>query len=154
MEKLSLKSIREHLGLTQAEFATMLGYSVRAIQSCEQGWRRPSPALEKMALLLYMAYEQGAAFGERNCWEVLQCSPLVRETCVAYQTRQGHLCWFLTGNMACALTPVENWDAKKAICVECTFFQRLLAPPGSEPPPCPEGQDSLPTTPEGSASDD
>lgn len=133
MENLDLKSIRESLGLTQAEFATMLGYSVRAIQSCEQGWRKPSPALEKMALLMYVAHQQGDAFEGQYCWEAVQCSPLVREGCVAYTTRQGHLCWFLTGNVACARTRLRSWDEKKAICLECPFFQQMLAgPPAPE----------------------
>ncbi len=133
MENLDLKSVRESLGLTQDQFAAMLGYSIRAIQSCEQGWRKPSPALEKMALLLYMAHQQGGALGEHACWEALQCSPQVRETCVAYMSRQGHLCWFLTGNMACARTRLHSWEEKKAICAACPFFQRML-----ESPPSPE----------------
>lgn len=133
MPDLDLRTIRERLGLTQTEFAAMLGFSVRAIQSCEQGWRQPSPALERMALLLYMARQQGAEFGRLPCWEVMCCPAEIRETCVAYQTGQGHLCWFLTGNVACARREqLRGWGEKKEMCFGCPFFRFMLTPP-SEP---------------------
>ena len=52
---IDLKAIRQELGLSQAQFARLLGFSVRAIQSCEQGWRKPGASLERSALLLLMA---------------------------------------------------------------------------------------------------
>jgi len=123
---LDIRSIRERLGLTQSELAMLLGFSVRAIQSCEQGWRNPSPALEKMALLLLIAREHGAGFGQLACWDAIHCPPANRERCVAYSTRQGHLCWFLTGNLNCAQKPLGGWEDKKRICLRCPFFQELL----------------------------
>ena len=133
MPTLDLRSIREKLGLTQAEFAAMLGFSARAVQSCEQGWRRPSPALERSALLLYIARQQGERFGERTCWEATNCPPEAQAACVAFATRQGHLCWFLTGNMSCVATSQNTWEEKQAVCEQCAFFRRLLEEP--EPPP-------------------
>jgi DNA-binding XRE family transcriptional regulator len=132
MPDLDLRSIREHLGLTQSAFATLVGFSVRAIQSCEQGWRHPSPALEKMAILLYIARQQGKKLGELACWDLMNCSPAHRDECVAYTTRQGHLCWFLTGNLSCAQQPLENWEEKKQICFRCGFFRNLLRAPSPE----------------------
>jgi hypothetical protein len=103
------------------------------VQSCEQGWRRPGPLLEKMALLLYIAKLQGSHLGKERCWEVLHCAPEIRETCVAYRTRQGHLCWFLTGTPGYGQR-MADWEQKRARCIECSFFQRLLTPPCEEPP--------------------
>ena len=120
-----IRSIREHLGLTQAEFATLVGFSVRTIQSCEQGWRHPSPSLEKMVLLLYIARQQGNSFGRLACWETIKCPEAHRDQCIAYQTGQGHLCWFLTGNLSCAQKPLKDWAAKKRACSHCAFFHRL-----------------------------
>ena len=144
MTGLDIRSIREHLGLTQSEFATLLGFSARAIQSCEQGWRKPSSALERMALLLYIVRQQGPAFGELPCWEIVKCDPVNRERCLAYRTRQGHLCWFLTGNMSCALKPLRTWEEKKQWCSRCSFFKRMLVAAAA----CPRGDNSAGNEPE------
>ena len=125
MADLDLKTIRERLGLTQAEFAAMLGFSIRAIQSCEQGWRQPSPALEKTALLLYIARQQGAAFGSQACWEAQGCSEEARAACVAYKSSQGHLCWFLHGTL-CGATSDGDWEHKRSVCIKCKLFLMLL----------------------------
>ena len=89
-------------------------------------WRKPSPALEKMALLLCMGRRHGENFGKLVCWSVTNCPPAGRERCVAYQTRQGHLCWFLTGNLNCAQKPLGSWAEKKQVCSRCLFFRKLL----------------------------
>jgi DNA-binding XRE family transcriptional regulator len=137
MAALDLRTIREELGLTQSAFATLLGYSIRTVQSCEQGWRHPSPALEKTALMLYFAREQGQNFGKLACWDVIKCPPQNRDECIAFRTGQGHLCWFLTGNLSCAQKPLHDWGEKKRICFRCSFFRTLLgqgaAPPVEEP---------------------
>jgi DNA-binding XRE family transcriptional regulator len=138
MPDLDLRTIREELGLSQTAFATLLGYSVRTVQSCEQGWRHPSPALEKTAIMLFIARRQGRNFGKLACWDVIKCPPEHRENCVASLTGQGHLCWFLTGNLSCAQEPLQDWEEKKHACFRCTFFRTLLgrvpAPPAVETP--------------------
>ena len=140
MSHLDIRAIRERLGLTQSDLAALLGFSVRAIQSCEQGWRNPSPSLERMALLLLIARRQGEEFGRLACWDTIACPAASRERCIASSTRQGHLCWFLTGNLSCVQKPLENWEAKKALCLACPFFQKLLGGPiPTLPPPLPEG---------------
>ena len=133
MEPGDIRAIREKLGLSQAELATLVGFSIRAIQSCEQGWRQPSPALEKMVLLMYMAETQGAGFGSERCWEVQPCPLVTREACIAYRTRQGHLCWFLTGTL-CRGQRMADWRQKRARCTACAFFQRLMSPPPDRDP--------------------
>jgi putative transcriptional regulator len=44
----SVASIRQKLGLTQAEFATLVGVSVRTVQEWEQGRRAPTGAARKL----------------------------------------------------------------------------------------------------------
>ena len=136
MDHVNIRAIREKLGLSQAELAALVGFSVRAIQSCEQGWRQPSPALEKMVLLLYAAELHGPDFGRDRCWEVMNCAPETRDACIAYRSRQGHLCWFLTGTL-CHGQRMGDWQHKRAVCSECPFYHRLLAPPGEPPAPAP-----------------
>ncbi len=120
-------AVREELGLTQSELADLLGVSPRTIQSCEQEWRKPSAALEKALLLHLMIVRRGATFGEEACWDCVKCSPQARQQCPVYTPRLGHLCWMLTGNMCCSRAGrVEDWEAKKAVCAECPFFEKLM----------------------------
>ncbi len=127
MEPVNIRALRESLGLSQAQLASLAGFSVRAIQSCEQGWRKPSAALEKTVLLLYLAERWGAQFGEKRCWETGTCPPERREKCIAYLSRQGHLCWFLTGTF-CQGQRLTNWREKREACAECGFFRELMQP--------------------------
>jgi DNA-binding XRE family transcriptional regulator len=122
-----VRAIREELGVNQADLADMLGVSARTVQSCEQGWRRPSPALERSLLLLLIASRQGADFGRVRCWEINGCDAAAQERCVAHRTRQGHLCWFLSGNL-CTGKPMHSWEEKKRVCGECRVMNCLLAP--------------------------
>ena len=122
---LDVKTVREELGVSQAELAVLLGVSPRTVQSCEQGWRKPSSALERSILLLLMAWRQGDRFGSEVCWETIDCSQDLRQRCFVYRSRQGHLCWFLSGN-ACRGLRLRNWQDKKKMCGECAFFWRLL----------------------------
>jgi DNA-binding XRE family transcriptional regulator len=144
MEAVDIKAIREKLGLSQGDLAALVGFSVRAIQSCEQGWRKPSPALEKMLLLLYVAELQGSSFGTERCWEMMGCAPETRDTCVAYRSRQGHLCWFLTGTL-CRGQRMGDWLKKRATCADCAYFRRLMTPsPETMLEPGPEKPDPRP----------
>ena len=86
---ISVKAIRSEMGLSQSELASMVGIGIRAIQSYEQDWRRPSEMVERMLLLLLIAHRNGAGMSRARCWEKKECSPAVRERCIAYVTRQG-----------------------------------------------------------------
>lgn len=122
---IDLKAVRRKIGLSQSEFADLIGGSLRTVQSCEQGWRNPSPAVEKAALLLLMAYRHGAEFSAHTCWDSVQCSEGEREGCLVYKTRQGHLCWLLSGHI-CKGIRLHSWEDKKKLCAECDFFRELV----------------------------
>lgn len=47
----SVSSVREKTGLSQAEFARLLGVSVRTLQEWEQGRRAPSGAARTLLLI-------------------------------------------------------------------------------------------------------
>jgi DNA-binding XRE family transcriptional regulator len=125
----NVAEIRHGLGLSQAQLADLMGVSARAVQSWEQGWRHPSPALERSLLLLLMAVRQAESFGSRRCWDTVGCPAEEREKCLAYRSRQGHLCWFLTGNI-CQGERLRTWSDKKAKCNSCSFFKALLTASG------------------------
>ncbi len=50
--ELNVKAIRQKAGLTQTQFSTMIGISVRTLQNWEQGHRKPDgPALVLLQVL-------------------------------------------------------------------------------------------------------
>ena len=127
---IDLKAIRRELGLSQAQFARLVGFSIRAIQSCEQGWRKPGASLERSALLLLMASRNEAGLSNLRCWEVMDCPPERRQECITYRSRQGHLCWFLNGTL-CTNEKLQDWETKRPVCLNCTLFQMLMTAPHS-----------------------
>ena len=127
---LDLKAVRRRMGMSQSEFADLMGVSLRTVQSCEQGWRNPSSSVEKAAILLLMAKRNGVDFSTHICWESVRCSKGEREACLVFKTRQGHLCWLLSGHI-CKGMRLHSWEDKKKLCSECDFFEELL--PGGLP---------------------
>jgi DNA-binding XRE family transcriptional regulator len=123
--QIDMRAIRDCLGLSQSEFAALLGFSTRAVQSCEQGWRRPSAALEKAALLLLLSHLHGPRFASQKCWQRQKCTAEQRGSCMAYRARQGHLCWFLTGTV-CGGKRLNDWEEKRDLCFRCGFFREML----------------------------
>ena len=122
---INIKAIRQELGITQAELAQLVGFSLRAIQSCEQGWRHPGPALEKLVLLLLMAHRNGGNTPSFRCWEVKECDLEHCQQCITFRTGQGHLCWFLSGTL-CGDEADNEWERKRPTCIKCKLFRMLL----------------------------
>ena len=52
MEKKEFSEIRHHLGKTQLQMAQLVGVSLKAIQSFEQGWRNIPVHTERQVLFL------------------------------------------------------------------------------------------------------
>jgi len=117
--------IRAELGLTQREFAQLLGVSIRAVHSYEQRWRTPSPSVQRMLLLLQITHRRGASLRKLVCWKEKKCALDCRKQCIAYRSRQGHLCWFLTGTF-CSGKPAKTWAEKWRQCSRCSFMKKLL----------------------------
>lgn len=122
---LDIRRVRDELSLSQAQLADLVGVSIRTVQSCEQGWRRPGVALEKSLLLLLMAFRNGTEFGAHVCWQTAEREPGVCERCIVRWCSQAHLCWLFSGNM-CQGKRLRSWAEKKAVCGECRFLHQLL----------------------------
>lgn len=127
---INLKAIREELGLSQAQLAALAGFSKRAIQSCEQGWRHAGTRLEKTVLLLLMSHRNPEGIHAEPCWEVMDCPSERCDRCITYRSRQGHLCWYLSGTLCSTGGP--EWDSKRAVCIHCRIFRRLMREPDEE----------------------
>ena len=52
MEKKVFPRVRRHMGKTQKQMAELLGTSLKAVQSFEQGWRKLTVYIERQMLFL------------------------------------------------------------------------------------------------------
>ncbi len=123
-ELCDLLKVRESLGKSQSEFADLLGVSVRAVQSYEQGWRATPPLVQKMAiLLLFLKFQQTNK--AQPCYKIKGCSAEKRQKCTADQMCDGQMCWIVTGNSHDG-KKLKNWDAKAAKCRKCEILKQWM----------------------------
>ncbi len=126
MDKKEFQFIRRNFRRTQKEMAELLGTSVKAVQSFEQGWRKIPGHVERQALFLYvMKNRKKSPAGA--CWEIRKCSSVLRQTCPAYEFHSGHLCWFVNGTL-CRGKAQTTWANKMKICRNCEVFGAATGP--------------------------
>ena len=122
MESTEFKELRAKLGKTQAQMAQLLGVSLKAVHSYEQGWRNIPVHVERQLLFL-LAQKNNT--GRQVCWDIRQCSEEVRQSCPAWEFNAGHLCWFINGTI-CNNDVKKNWDEKIAVCRKCPVFKAQM----------------------------
>jgi DNA-binding XRE family transcriptional regulator len=121
MTKEELFNIRHYLGKSQNEMARLLGSSLKAIQSFEQGWRSVPMHIERQALfLLHMRRSPDKRY--RPCWEIEECPNETRQKCPAWEFQAGHICWFINGTI-CHGDTQASWKQKMEMCRQCKVFQ-------------------------------
>ena len=123
MDGTEVAQIRRSLGKTQAEMASLLGVSPKAVQSFEQGWRSV-PVHVARQLLFLLQLGRRAATDSEPCWDERNCPPEIRDKCPAWELRAGHLCWFVTGTL-CDGMPQDSWQDKIGLCEKCPVFLPL-----------------------------
>lgn len=119
----TVKHIRRTLGRTQAELASALGVSEKAVQSYEQGWRNV-PVRVLIQLLVLVALYRKQALEDIPCWELRKCTLEQREECPSFTVGRGQFCWFI-GNKKCRPEPPDALDPALP-CMECPVVQRIL----------------------------
>jgi DNA-binding XRE family transcriptional regulator len=124
MNKKQLSLIRRYFGKTQKQMAQLLGLSIKAIQSFEQGWRSVPVHIERQLLLL-LSLKKSRAKSNRPCWLVKNCSMETRKACPAWEFNAGHLCWCINGTI-CQGSPQRSWAKKIQICRKCEVFRSML----------------------------
>ncbi len=112
--------LRQKLGKTQKQMAELLGISVKAIQSFEQGWRKVPVYIERQVLFL-MAAKVHSPRNSRPCWDIRRCSVENRMSCPAWEFQIGNLCWFINGTI-CQGKSRGRWSQKIAFCKKCKVF--------------------------------
>ena len=123
-ELCDLLKIREALGKSQSEFAEVLGVSLRAIQSYEQGWRATPPLVQKMAVLLMLLQNQKTN-KVQPCWKVKGCASQDVAHCRGAQVGGGCFCWMVSGNIHDG-KKLKSWEAKAAKCRKCDVLKQWM----------------------------
>jgi DNA-binding XRE family transcriptional regulator len=123
--------IRQKFSKTQKQMAELLGVSLKAVQSFEQGWRS-IPAYVERQILFLLAMKMGTRKRGFRCWEVRRCSRQMRETCPAWEFKSGHLCWFINGTI-CQGKSRGSWAQKMVLCKNCVVFTSFLKDLGLGP---------------------
>jgi len=122
MDKAEFINIRKKLNKTQKELSILLGVSLKAIQSYEQGWR-VIPAHAERQILFFAALKNRK--GRKNCWGIKNCPAEQKVNCPAWQFKVGKLCWFINGTI-CHGKSHKNWKEKIKFCRQCDVFKSQM----------------------------
>jgi len=104
--------------------AQLLGVSLKAIHSYEQGWRTIPPAVERQ--MYFLLFKKGSGSNStKPCWRVKKCTPEQKKQCPAWEFKSGELCWFINGTI-CDGNVHKNWSDKMKVCRSCEVFAKVL----------------------------
>ena len=125
MQDKEFSRFRKKLKKTQKEMAQLLGVSIKAIHSYEQGWRTIPVHVERQLYFLLTRKLCGKN-GVKPCWIVRSCHQAQRKQCPAWEFSSGDLCWFINGTI-CDGTVHNSWTEKMKLCRTCDVFKTILA---------------------------
>lgn len=123
MKREEFARYRAKLGKTQKALASLLGVSLKAVQSYEQGWRSIPAHVERQLYFLLVNQRKSAAAKRKDCWNLKKCDR--KKECPAWEFQAGHLCWFLSGTL-CECAANKSWKEKISICRECDVLKSIL----------------------------
>jgi len=123
MDKKEFSYFRKKLNKTQKHMARLLGVSLKAVHSYEQGWRAIPPHIERQLFFLASRIKS-VRKGRKPCWIMKKCPPERKNRCPAWEFRAGKLCWCITGTV-CEGKIQQNWEEKIKICRSCEVLTSL-----------------------------
>ena len=124
MQPQEFKTLRKKLKKTQKQMSQLLGVSLKAIHSYEQGWRAIPGHVERQLFYLLDRKSRGKK-GQTPCWNILNCPEEKRQQCPAWEFSSGDLCWFINGTI-CHGTIFKTWKEKFALCRTCDVFNQMV----------------------------
>jgi DNA-binding XRE family transcriptional regulator len=130
MNSIEFAQFRKRLNKTQKELSQLLGISLKAIHSYEQGWRKIPPHVERQMFFLAKSIQDGHQQG-KDCWTIKKCPSQVKKNCPAWEFQSGNLCWFICGTR-CASEIQGNWEEKMKICRSCEVLKPILQSVGEK----------------------
>ena len=119
------KDIRARLNKTQKELAHLLGVSIKAIHSYEQGWRKIPHHVERQLLFLLSRVIQDHDKPLDKCWDIRKCPDEKLKKCPAWEFKAGDLCWFINGTK-CSGKAHNSWEDKMEECKTCKVFKHFF----------------------------
>lgn len=124
MKREEFVRFRKKMKRTQVQMAHLLGLSIKAVHSYEQGWRGIPSHVERQ--LLYLASRLGGGvYGQTPCWVVKKCPEERRRNCPAWEFNAGEACWFIGGTHCCG-TAHKSWKEKMKVCRQCDMLKPVL----------------------------
>ena len=124
MKEKEFAQIRKVLDKTQKKLAEILGTSIKAIHSYEQGWRAIPLHVERQ-LYFILSQKEKSFEARKPCWTIKKCPTERREQCPAWEFKAGKLCWFINGTI-CECVNQNNWQDKMKVCKKCSVFDSTL----------------------------
>ena len=124
MDSDNFKEVRSRLAKTQKELAQLLGVSIKAIHSYEQGWRKIPHHVERQLLFLVSRIINDDQ-PNKKCWEIQKCPANKLAKCPAWEFKSGDLCWFINGTK-CSGEAHSSWANKMEECRECPVFMNFF----------------------------
>ena len=124
MDKEEFLHFRKMLNKTQKQMAQLLGTSIKAIHSYEQGWRS-IPAHAERQIYFLASRNRKNEKQLKSCWTIKNCPSDRKEKCPAWEFNAGNLCWFINGTICEGITH-GNWKEKMIICKSCECWNSLV----------------------------
>ena len=124
MDNKEFARLRKKLGKTQKQMAQLLGVSIKAVHSYEQGWRS-IPAHAERQMLFLISNKRGDSQVNKPCWVTKKCPPKKKKECPAWEFKSGKLCWFINGTI-CDGIVYKDWKEKMKSCRSCEVFANVL----------------------------
>ena len=124
MESKEFKELRLKLEKTQNELALLLGTSLKAIRSYEQGWRNIPTHAERQIYLL-TSRKNAIKNKQKPCWTIRNCPSDLKKQCPAWEFKAGNLCWFINGTI-CDGEIHRSWSDKMKVCRNCDVFTDIF----------------------------
>ena len=124
MDTEKLLQARKKLGKTQKQLAELLGTSLKAVHSYEQGWRTVPGHVERQIYFLVSRVRESHQ-GRKSCWTIKRCPADRKIQCPAWEFQAGTLCWFINGTI-CEGIGHKNWNEKMKICRGCEVLSSIL----------------------------
>ena len=124
MDSKEFKKLRKRLNKLQKQMAQLLGVSIKAVHSYEQGWRNIPTYVERQMFFLLSRVEENQK-GRKPCWIIKKCPPETKKQCPAWEFRTGDICWIINGTMCCS-GACKEWKEKIDCCRSCEVLAPLL----------------------------
>lgn len=123
MDRELFKIGRHKLKKTQASFADLLGISLKAVQSYEQGWREIPIYIERKVYFLLSQSRELTPGATKNCWARNRCAN--KKECPVWEFNAGKFCWFFCG-AECSDGDNKNLTKIMGNCRNCDIIKQLF----------------------------